>query len=274
MRRVQAAQRGEVGTIAMAYTLTTAWDTIPVLLAHLGERFPDINVNAREVFGCDITDSLVARHYDVAVVPMTSYPRAFRKRPIRRERLQAALGHGHELAQHKRVELSRLRDERFEIWPREMAPAFYDAVVGACRAAGFEPELDEHAAGTRSGATSPTAAASGSSTHRSASSSQPASRSWNSRVPPPPSPSRPYGTTRGLTAAHANGPDRRADGLKAPLALTGSPRPTRAHDTCSETRLERDRLSSLNALDSRLYDRTVVKVLHTEPTLWRKDGAT
>ena len=28
-----------------------------------------------------------------------------------------------------------------------MAPGFYDTVVGACRAAGFEPELDEHAAG-------------------------------------------------------------------------------------------------------------------------------
>jgi DNA-binding transcriptional LysR family regulator len=29
-----------------------------------------------------------------------------------------------------------------------MAPGFYDAVLSACRAAGFEPELDEHAAGS------------------------------------------------------------------------------------------------------------------------------
>jgi LysR substrate binding domain len=29
-----------------------------------------------------------------------------------------------------------------------MAPGYYDAVVGACRAAGFEPRLDEHGAGS------------------------------------------------------------------------------------------------------------------------------
>src|SRR6516165_12540158 len=34
-RRVQAAARGEVGTLRLAYTLTTVWETIPTLLARL-----------------------------------------------------------------------------------------------------------------------------------------------------------------------------------------------------------------------------------------------
>jgi DNA-binding transcriptional LysR family regulator len=29
-----------------------------------------------------------------------------------------------------------------------MSPGYYDAVVGACRSAGFEPEIDEHGAGS------------------------------------------------------------------------------------------------------------------------------
>ena len=29
-----------------------------------------------------------------------------------------------------------------------MSPGFYDAIVGACRAAGFEPQADEHGAGS------------------------------------------------------------------------------------------------------------------------------
>ena len=83
----------------------------------------------------------------LAIAPMTSYPRGFRHRTVRRERLRLALGDGHPLAGASSIELSELRDQRFEIWPREMAPGFYDAVVGACRAAGFEPDLDERAAG-------------------------------------------------------------------------------------------------------------------------------
>ena len=34
-RRVGAAARGELGTLRLAYTLTTAWETLPVLVADL-----------------------------------------------------------------------------------------------------------------------------------------------------------------------------------------------------------------------------------------------
>jgi DNA-binding transcriptional LysR family regulator len=146
-RRVRAAARGEAGTLRLAYTLTTVWDTVPVLLAYLGDLYPQLTVDAREVFGGDIPELLLAERYDLAIAPMTSYPRGFRNRTVRRERLRVALGDGHPLAGSTGIELSELRDQRFEIWPREMAPGFYDAVVGACRAAGFEPEFDERAAG-------------------------------------------------------------------------------------------------------------------------------
>src|SRR5262249_17422905 len=35
-----------------------------------------------------------------------------------------------------------------QLWPREMAPGYYEAVIAACRNAGFEPDVDEHAAGS------------------------------------------------------------------------------------------------------------------------------
>jgi DNA-binding transcriptional LysR family regulator len=145
--RVKAAARGEAGSLRLAFTLTTAWDTIPALLAHLGVRYPQLKMDAREVFGGDIQELLLAERYDLALAPMTSYPGGFQRRTIRREQLRVAVSDDHALARGGRIELSALRDQRFEIWPREMAPGFYDAVVGACRAAGFEPELDERATG-------------------------------------------------------------------------------------------------------------------------------
>jgi DNA-binding transcriptional LysR family regulator len=146
-RRVQAAARGEAGTLRLAYTLTTVWETVPKLLARLAEAHPQVKVEAREVFGADIPDLLLAGRYDLALAPMTSYPDGFHTRAVRREPLRLALGSTDPLARRNRIDLTTLADRLFEVWPRDMAPGFYDTVVSACRAAGFEPKLDEQAAG-------------------------------------------------------------------------------------------------------------------------------
>jgi DNA-binding transcriptional LysR family regulator len=146
-RRVQAAARGEAGTLRLAYTLTTVWDTIPRLLARLSQVHPQVKVEAREVFGADIPELLVAERYDLALAPMTSYPRGFHTRTVRREPLRVALSETDPLARRKSIGLATLADRLFEVWPRDMAPGFYDTVVGTCRTAGFEPSLDEQAAG-------------------------------------------------------------------------------------------------------------------------------
>jgi DNA-binding transcriptional LysR family regulator len=146
-RRVKAAARGEVGTLRLAYTLTTVWDTIPKLLARLAATHPQLKVDAREVFGGDINELLQAERYDLALAPRSSYPRGFHSRPIRHEQLRIALSDTDPLASRRRLRLATLSERLFEVWPREMAPGFYDTVVSTCRSAGFEPELDEQAAG-------------------------------------------------------------------------------------------------------------------------------
>jgi DNA-binding transcriptional LysR family regulator len=145
--RVRGAARGEVGTLRLAYTLTTVWDTVPVVLARLSEAQPLLRVEAREIFGADIPDLLLAERYDLALAPMTSYPTGFRFRVLRREPLRVALSKADPLARRTRIKLAALSDRLFEVWPRDMAPGFYDAVVGTCRTAGFEPRLDERATG-------------------------------------------------------------------------------------------------------------------------------
>jgi DNA-binding transcriptional LysR family regulator len=146
-RRAKAAARGEAGTLRLAYTLTTVWDTTPKLLAHLNKVHPQVKVEAREVFGADIPELLLAERYDLALAPMTSYPKGFHSRTVRREPLRIALSNTDPLARRKRINLAALAGRLFEVWPRDMAPGFYDTIVGTCRTAGFEPRLDEQAAG-------------------------------------------------------------------------------------------------------------------------------
>jgi DNA-binding transcriptional LysR family regulator len=146
--RVQAAARGEAGTLRLVYSLVSAFETVPVLLARLDSDYPLLKVDAREVFGSDIPDLLRAGRCDVALAPLTSYLPEMRRRTVRREVIRLAVGERHRLAGRDQVELASLRKERFELWPRDMSPGYYDAIVAACRSAGFEPTVDEHGAGS------------------------------------------------------------------------------------------------------------------------------
>jgi DNA-binding transcriptional LysR family regulator len=147
-RRVQAAARGEAGTLRLVYTLVSAFETVPVLLARLDKDYPLLKVDAREVFGSDVPTLLRDNACDVALAPLTSYPDDLRQRTVRREVVRVAMAENHRLADSEHVELLRLRDETLELWPHEMAPGYYDAIVAACRAAGFEPTVDQHGAGS------------------------------------------------------------------------------------------------------------------------------
>src|SRR5262245_34976953 len=147
-RRVQAAARGEAGTLRLVYTLVSAFETVPLLLDRLDRDYPLLKVDAREVFGCDITDLLRDGDCDLALAPLTSYPEDIRQRTIRREVLRVAVGEHHRLAHFDQIAIPSLRDETLELWPHEMAPGYYDAIIAACRTAGFEPNVDHHGAGS------------------------------------------------------------------------------------------------------------------------------
>jgi len=130
VRRVQEAARGEVGTLRIAYTLTAAWQTVPALLSRLGERYPQLKVQAREVFAADIPRLLHADLSDVGIGPATDYPADLRQQLIRLEPWRLAVGDKHPLADRPRLALRDINAEQVELWPREMTPGRHERVPG------------------------------------------------------------------------------------------------------------------------------------------------
>jgi DNA-binding transcriptional LysR family regulator len=120
---------------------------VPLLLDRLDRDYPLLKVDAREVFGCDVTALLRTGDCDLALAPLTSYPEDIRQRTVRREVVRVAVGEQHRLADRGQIELAALRDETLELWPHEMAPGYYEAIIAACHSAGFEPNVDHHGAG-------------------------------------------------------------------------------------------------------------------------------
>jgi DNA-binding transcriptional LysR family regulator len=147
-QRAQAAARGEVGTLRLAYTLATVYETLPALVDALAAAHPQLEVRPREVFAEDVDRLLDDERMDVALGPHVGHRTGFDQRHVRVEPFVAAVAENHPLAGAERTTVAALADETIELWPQTMSPGYYDAVVAACRDAGFEPRLDEQAAGS------------------------------------------------------------------------------------------------------------------------------
>ncbi|MHB6912142.1 LysR family transcriptional regulator [Streptomyces sp. DB-54] len=147
-RHVRAVAAGEAGRLRLAYSLSAAYETLPELTDRLTRQHPGLKLETREIFAGDACRALRDDRCDIALVPATSQPKGLTRRAVRREPLRVAVCDGHPLAGARTVSLGRLRGETFQLWPRDMSPGYYDAVLDACRGAGFEPALDGTASGT------------------------------------------------------------------------------------------------------------------------------
>ena len=146
--RAQAAARGEAGTLRIAYTLATVYETLPALLDALAAEQPELRLRPREVFGVDVDGLVHDERFDLALAPRIALGSGLDHRTVRREDFVVAVAEDDPLAGREQVGLSELAGEVLQVWPREMSPGYYDAVLAACRSAGFEPTVAEQAAGS------------------------------------------------------------------------------------------------------------------------------
>jgi len=149
LERTRAAARGELGKIRLAYTFAIAYETLPVLLGAFAEDAPEVKVASREMFGADMVSSLREEKLDLVLTPRIEPPADdLAREAIRREPLIAALPEHHPLSSAGEIDLADLREEVFHGWPAGVSPGYHAAVITACHAAGFEPELDDTSTGS------------------------------------------------------------------------------------------------------------------------------
>ncbi|MGH9262529.1 MAG: LysR family substrate-binding domain-containing protein, partial [Acidimicrobiales bacterium] len=131
-----------------AYTLATVYETLPAVVDAVAAEHPDLKVRPREVFAEDIERLFGDERVDVALAPRVSRRTGLEQLHVRVEPCVAAVADNHPLATEQTLALAALAEETIELWPESMSPGYYDAVIAACRDAGFEPRLDEQAAGS------------------------------------------------------------------------------------------------------------------------------
>jgi DNA-binding transcriptional LysR family regulator len=148
IERTNAAARGEVGKVRLAHTFAIAYETLPALLEAFGQDTPRVQVASRELYGADLLQGLREDKLDLALTPRLDLDEDLASEAVRCEQLVAALPEGHRLASEPQLDLAKLRDEVFQVWPSHVSPGYHSAVMAACHAAGFDPNIDDTATGS------------------------------------------------------------------------------------------------------------------------------
>jgi LysR family transcriptional regulator, benzoate and cis,cis-muconate-responsive activator of ben and cat genes len=136
---VQRASRGEVDVLRVAFTDSAALGGLPEIVRAFQAAHPHVHLELTEGTSQAQVEAVERDDADVALVrgPVTSTQA--RAEVVRREPFLVALPAGHRLVARRTVTLAALRSEAFLLFPRALAPAFYDLLTELCRGAGFEP---------------------------------------------------------------------------------------------------------------------------------------
>ncbi|MFI9535790.1 LysR family transcriptional regulator [Nocardia fusca] len=128
-------------TIRLGYTPVTGFDTLTTLLNALHDDQPGLTVDARELFSAEIPERLCAGDLDIGLALSPQPIDGVGGEILRKEPVSALLGTRHRLAAAPTIPVTALRDETLLLFPRRLAPAYYDGIVAACHEAGFSPDI-------------------------------------------------------------------------------------------------------------------------------------
>ncbi|MBJ9682723.1 MULTISPECIES: LysR substrate-binding domain-containing protein [Burkholderia] len=141
--------RGEAGSLALAFVSTADYGLLPSLLRAFGARYPQVRLQLAEATSDVQVDELVAGRIDAGLVIPPVPPRhaaGLSYLPVVREPLVVAMPAGaSDAPEDTPVHLAEIAALPLVIFPRRLAPGFYDIITGCYGAAGAIPRIGQEA---------------------------------------------------------------------------------------------------------------------------------
>ncbi|HEY0343015.1 MAG TPA: LysR family transcriptional regulator [Solirubrobacteraceae bacterium] len=152
LRHAEVAQQAarNAGTRAtmrlrIGYLADSLPASVPRALRHVSASSPRVDIDLETGPALRLIEELRACRLDAVVTALPAPTSGLRTTLIGEQRAIAVLPAGHRHARSASVDFERLAPERVVVLPRDANPAFHNAVVAMCRAAGLAPTLVETA---------------------------------------------------------------------------------------------------------------------------------
>jgi DNA-binding transcriptional LysR family regulator len=141
------AARGEQGRLSIGYTSSAAFHPfVTQRIRAFRKARPGVLLELAEDGTPELTQGLRDERLDAAFLRSTSTDvSGLSIEPLLEEKMVAAVPSGHRLARDGKVALADLAEETFVFYRRPTGPGLYDAIMAACLAAGFSPNVGQEA---------------------------------------------------------------------------------------------------------------------------------
>jgi DNA-binding transcriptional LysR family regulator len=133
------AGEGITGTVRLGYPPPASFETLGALLAAVENDNPNMTVIASELFSAEIPGRVLAGELDIGLALHPEPMKGIRTEVLRCEPLAAQVSKRHRLANASSIPLADLEHETLLLFPRELAPTYYDRIMETCERAGFRP---------------------------------------------------------------------------------------------------------------------------------------
>lgn len=143
------AASGESGLLSLSFVSTADYSVLPPLLREFRERYPQVRIDLREATTDVQQEDLMQGRIDAGLLIPPLHDKARTELDyltVLSEPLILAAPQGLKALRGKRaVSLQAVADMPLIIFPRRIAPAFHDAIVGCFRDAGLTPHIGQEA---------------------------------------------------------------------------------------------------------------------------------
>jgi DNA-binding transcriptional LysR family regulator len=150
---VRRTAQGKRGRIAIGFTSSAPFHPfVPRVIRAFREAYPGVSLTLEESGTVDLVQALRSQRIDAAFIrsPIVDTPELV-VRPLLTEEMIVALPARHRLAVRTGgrggtpLPLQSLAAETFILYRRPSGPGLYDAIISACRRAGFSPHIGQEA---------------------------------------------------------------------------------------------------------------------------------
>lgn len=145
----QQAARGDSGSLSLAFVSTADYGLLPPLLREFRKSYPKVQLSLREATSDVQLEALRLGQIDLGLMipPLPDKLAALlHYRPVMTEPLVLAVPAVAPWLRHKTpLRLADCQGQPLIIFPRAIAPAFYDSIIGCFVAEGITPEISQEA---------------------------------------------------------------------------------------------------------------------------------
>jgi DNA-binding transcriptional LysR family regulator len=145
--QARRAGRGELGTLRIGFTSSASFHPfVTAAIRDYRAAFPDVGLELFEETTAQLLGRFRTHRLDAAFLrPAPGEAESWEEELLFEEPMMVALPAGHALAGEAALPLAALSEQPFVLYPRRNGRALYDAIVDACRAAGFSPRVEQEA---------------------------------------------------------------------------------------------------------------------------------